>query len=351
LTVRVRGQTIVAHGDIILKRTLSLNRRQLLASAAAACAAPYVGSAQAQAWPNRPVRLISPYPAGGSNDLTARLFAPKISAAIGASVIVENLAGANGVIGSQRVARADPDGYTLLVSGVGPQAVLAAPPSSLPYNALNDFAHIALFGTFPNLLVVGEQVKARNVRELIAEAKAKPGSISFGSGGAGSTQHLCGELFKLRTGVDMLHVPYKGGGPALMDVVAGVISLQFENLVTAIPHVKSSKLRALALTSAKRVSTLPDIPTLQEAGVPDFDISSWIGVSAPARTPETIVNAIAKAVNDAWKDPASAAHYADIYLQPPEPRTPAQYSEFIANNIKLWETVLKASGTKLTPGS
>ncbi|HYF17662.1 MAG TPA: tripartite tricarboxylate transporter substrate binding protein [Ramlibacter sp.] len=334
-----------------MKTIDSLRRRRLLASGvAAATLAPFAGAAVAQqAWPSRPIRLISPYPAGGSNDLTARMFAPRIGASIGGTVFVENVAGANGTIGSLRVARAEPDGHTLIVSSVVSHAVLAAPPSSLPYDALNDFAHIGLFGTFPNLLVVNASVKARTVQELIAEAKAKPGSLTFGSGGSGSTQHLSGELFKLRTGVDMLHVPYKGGGPALMDVVAGVLSLQFENLVTAIPHVKSGRLRALAVTSGRRHAALPDIPTMQEAGVREYDISSWTGISAPPKTPEAIVNAIAKGVSDAWADPAVSAQLADAYLQAPEARTPAQYRDFISNNIKLWETVLKASGTKLTP--
>lgn len=326
--------------------TLDKNRRRLIVAATSAGLLGATAGAYADTYPAKPIRLINPFAPGGSADIISRLFAAKLSSILGANMFVDNMGGAGGTIASERVAKSLPDGYTLLLSNIASQAIAPTLYSKLGYDALNDFDHIAFFGSFPNVLVVGPTVKATTVAELIAEAKAHPGTMNFGSAGNGSTPHLSAELFKLRTGIQAQHIPFKGAGPALVAVMAGEITFQFENLSSAIPQIRSGKLRALGVTSAKRIAVLPDVPTMQEAGVPDFVIGAWYGISAPAKTPIDITQTIAQAVTKAINDPSMRSRLEEIGLEP-STIAPAQYREYIASEIKLLAPLIKASGAKV----
>jgi tripartite-type tricarboxylate transporter receptor subunit TctC len=319
-------------------------RRRAMAWMAAAGLAP---AAFAQdKWPSRPIKLVVPFSPGGSTDVIARLFAVRMGRTLGTTIIVENQAGANGAIGSANVMHAAPDGYTLLVSSVAPHGLSPAAGIKLPYDALKDFRHLAILGRFPNALVVGPSVKAHSVAELVAESKAKPGTMSFGSSGSGSTPHLSGELLKVRTGLDAQHVPYKGSGPALVAVMGGELSFQFDNLVACIPFIQSGRLRALAVTGPNRSPLLKNVPTMAEAGVPDFVIESWLGLSAPARLPDVIAHKVTTAFLDAWKDPGLLPRLNEIGFEPPL-GPPSSTNEFIANDIAKWRKLIAASGVKM----
>jgi tripartite-type tricarboxylate transporter receptor subunit TctC len=330
----------------------TMNRRRLLLAAGAAAGPAALLGAPAAAWaeayPSKPIRFVNPFAPGGSADVMSRLFATKLGQITGGTLFVDNVGGAGGTIGSDKVAKSAPDGYTLLLSNVASQAIAAGLYSRLPYDPVKDFEHIALFGQFPNVLVVGPGVKANSYAEFIAEAKARAASnpMTFGSAGNGSTPHLSAELLKLRTGIQAQHVPFKGAGPALLAVIGGDISFQFENLSTAIPQIRGGKLRALGVTSAKRIPTLPGVPTIEELGVPDFVIGSWYGISAPAKTPKEAVEVMAKATSAALADPAMQAQMAEVGIEASTLK-PAQYRAFIESEIKRWGALIKASGAKV----
>jgi tripartite-type tricarboxylate transporter receptor subunit TctC len=328
---------------------VDLHRRRLMQAASAACATALLArteSALAENYPSAPIRFINPFAPGGSADMISRLFAQKLSEAAKANIIVVNMGGAGGTIGSDKVAKSPPDGYTLLLSNVASQAIAATLYSNLPYDPLKDFEHIAMFGSFPNVLVVGPGVKANTYAEFIAEAKAKPGSMTFGSAGNGSSPQLSAELLKLRTGIQARHVPFKGAGPALMAVIAGEINFQFENAATAIPQVKAGKLRALGVTSEKRLNLLPDVPTMQELGLKDFVVGSWYGISAPAGTPKNVTKIIADATVKVLKDPDMQAQMTNMGIQPPD-IPPSGYRGFVASEIARWAPLITASGAKV----
>ncbi len=330
--------------------THSLRRRDLLLTAAALGAAGALGApgaALAQSgYPNKSIRLLNPFAPGGSADVLSRLIAARLSQEMGVTVFVENQGGAGGTIGSSTVIKAAPDGYTLLLSNVASQAIAPTLYAKLPYDALNDFEHIAMLGDFPNVLVVGPAVKAANYAEFIAQAKANPGSFTFGSAGNGSTPHLSAELLKLRTGIDARHVPYRGAGPALLALMGGETSFQFENVSTAIPQIKSGRLRALGVTSAARAPSLPDVPTMQELGLADFVIGSWYGISAPPKTPPAIKQAVAKATVAVLNDPALKAQLVEMGVAP-STITPEQFRGFVAREIERWSVMVKASGARV----
>lgn len=329
--------------------TASFTRRRLVLATGAAGAAAALGlpgAVRAQAYPAKAVRLINPFAPGGSADVLSRLVAGRLSQTLGQTVFVENVGGAGGTIGSDRVAKAAPDGYTLLLSNVASQAIAASLYAKLPYDPVASFEHIAMLGAFPNVLVVGPGVKAKNYAEFIAQAKARPGEFTFGSAGNGSTPHLSAELLKLRTGVDARHVPFKGAGPALVAVMAGDISFQFENVSTAIPQIKGGRLRALGITSASRIGALPDVPTMQEQGVSDFVIGSWYGISAPPKTPPEITQAVARATQAALAEPALAAQLVDMGVSP-STIAPAQFRDFVASEVQRWAPLVKASGARV----
>jgi len=285
---------------------------------------------------------VVPYAAGGPVDLSARLIVPKLQQALGQPVIVENKAGAGGNIGADFVAKSAPDGYTLVIGAIATHAINPALYKNLPYDPVRDFRHIALLVQVPNVLVVNNDLPARTVADLVALAKRQPGKLDFASGSTGSTGHLAGELFKQLTGTYVVHIPYKGSAPAVSDLLAGRVALMFDNLASALPNIQAGKVRALAVTTLRRSSFLPDLPTLDESGLEGFDMTTWWGLMAPAKTPQPIVDRLAieamKAVDelqDRWRAMGS---------ERPSVRTPAEFTAFVERERKLYAELVKRSG-------
>jgi tripartite-type tricarboxylate transporter receptor subunit TctC len=247
------------------------------------------GPVAGQQYPARPIRMIIGFPPGGGTDIVGRIVGQKLSEALGQQILPDNRGGAGGLIGAEQAARAAPDGYTVMMAHIAAISILPSLISKLPYDPQKDFAPISLVAIGPNLLVVHPSLPARSVKELVALAKARPGQLQYASPGAGTVQHLAGELFKLQAKVDMLHVPYKGSGQSIVDLIAGHVHLDFDSVPPVLPHVRSGRLRALAVTSEKRFSILPDIPTVTEGGVPGFDMSTWWGLVAPAAVSKDII--------------------------------------------------------------
>jgi tripartite-type tricarboxylate transporter receptor subunit TctC len=329
----------------------SIQRRKFLqaiglGSVAAAAVWPGITLAQ-EKYPARPIKFINPFAPGGSADSIGRLFAKELGEILGATLYVENVGGAGGTIGSDRVAKAAADGYTLLLSNVASQAIAAGLYPKLAYDPLKDFSHIAMLGALPNVLVVGPAVKANSLAELIALAKAKPGSLTFGSAGNGSTPHLCGELLNRQANIDTQHVPFKGAGPALLALMGGQTSFQFENISTAIPQIKGGKLRPLAVTSSARMPGLPDVPTVEEQGLKDFVVASWYGLSAPAGTPDEITKPLAKAVTTALANPDLRKQLVAMGVEPSS-IAPARYKAFVAEEIARWRQLIKSSNAGIS---
>ena len=264
------------------------SKRIFVTLIAALCAVGAPAFAQDK-WPSKPIKYIVPFPPGGTTDILARLIGQKLSLALGQPVLIENKAGAGGNIGSDFVAKSAPDGYTILGGTISSHAINVSMYKDMPYDPVKDFVPITLIGTNANVLVVAPTHPAKTAQELIAQAKAKPGSMSFASAGNGTSQHLSGELFKAMAGLDMVHIPYKGSAPAIQDVMAGQVPMMFDTTVVAAPHIKSGNVRALAVTSSTRVKGMESIPTLSEAGVPGYQLVSWQGIFAPAGTPKDIV--------------------------------------------------------------
>jgi tripartite-type tricarboxylate transporter receptor subunit TctC len=269
----------------------------------AAITACIASGAFAQAYPNHSIRLVVPFPAGGTTDILARDVAKKLTDTLGQSVVVDNRPGAGGNIGADIVAKAPPDGYTLLMGTVGTHAINPSLYAKMPYDHIKDFVPVVLVAGVPNVLVVNPSVPVNSVADLIKLAKSKPGAINFASSGSGTSIHLSGELFKTMTGVDMTHVPYKGSSPALTDLMGGQVQIMFDNLPSSLALMKSGKLRAVAVTSLKRAPALPDVPTISESGVPGFEASSWFGILAPAGTPAPIVAKLNAEVNKWLQSP------------------------------------------------
>ena len=299
----------------------------------------------AQNYPTKPIRLILGFAPGGSTDLVARVVGQKMSESWGQQVIIDNRPGANGMIGADLVAKASPDGYSLLLSSIGPMAINAS-LYKMPYDIVNDFAPVTYTGNVANLLVVHPTVPAVNVKELIALAKAKPGQITFGSSGTGGAPHMAVELFKLLTKVNVVHVPYKGGGPAMADLVGGQISGSFASMPSSIPFVKSGKLRALAVTALKRSPALPETPTISEAGVQGFSVLDWQGLFTTAKTSPEIVNKVnAEVVRVlALRDVVERLSAAGVEIQT---STPKEWGDFVKSEIAKWSKVVKEAGVKV----
>ena len=315
--------------------------RALFAALALAAAA----TAGAQAFPTKPIRLIVTYPPGGGADLMARLVAPKMAEALGQPVVVENKAGASGQIGAAEVARSAPDGYTLMLDAMS-YAVNPSLYPKLPYEPAKAFTPIAVLVQFPNMLVVTPSFPAKDVKELIAAAKSRPGTIAFASSGNGSAQHLSGELFRQRTAVDITHVPYKGGGPALNDVMGGQVPVFFANMASGLQHVKGGKLRALAITGAKRSPALPDAPTMAEAGVPGYEVYEWNAIFAPAGTPAPVVAKLADAIAKAVQSPEFRERVASLGGELPG-YGPAEAERFVREQTQLWGKVVREGNVKV----
>jgi len=314
--------------------------------------APFAALAQpVGAWPTKPVRIVVPFAPGGTTDILARALAPELGKAFGQSFIVENKPGAGGNTGADLVAKSPPDGYTLLMGTVGTQAINPALYPKMPYDAVKDFAPITLFAGVPNVLVINPAkaaaYKITDVKSLIAYAKANPGKLNMASSGNGTSIHLSGELFKSMTGTYMVHFPYRGSGPALLDLIGGTMDVMFDNLPSALPQIKAGKLTALAVTSAERSAALPDVPTIAEAGpVKGFEASSWFGLLAPAGTPPEIVNRLQQETAKALATPALKERLVSQGAIP-SGNTPAQFTQFIAAEAKKWAQVVKTSGAKV----
>ena len=331
----------------------TLNRRHLLAMGCASSATTLLpGTLFAQtAWPNKPVRLVVPFAPAGTTDILARSIAPELSKVFGQSFIVDNKPGAGGNIGADSVAKSPPDGYHLLMGTVGTHAINAALYPKMSYDPVRDFIPITLVAGVPNVLVMNPaKAKAygiNNVADLIRYARANPGKLNMASSGNGTSIHLSGELFKSMTGTFMLHFPYRGSGPAVLDLVAGTMDLMFDNLPSALPQIKSGKLKALAVTSAQRSSALPDVPTVAEAGpVKGFDASSWFGLFAPAGTPPEIVARLQQETAHALQSPAVKERLVSQGAIPGG-QPSADFARFVAAEAKKWAQVVKVSGAKI----
>ena len=298
----------------------------------------------AQSYPTRPIKFVVGFGAGGATDVIGRLMAKKIGDALGQPIIIENKAGASSNIGAEVVFRAAPDGYTFYVCAITSAINVSLFPK-LPFDFAKDFEPVALFANVPNILVVHPSVAAKSVKELIALAQAQPGKLSYASSGSGTSIHLSGELFKMLAKVDLVHIPYKGSAPAMIDMVGGQVQVMFDNMPSALPHVKAGKLRALAVTSAQRSPSAPDVPTMGEAGVPGFDVQSWFGLVAPKGTPKDI---IARVNAEAVKALGSAdikERFMDLGAVP-GPMSPEGFGEYIRAEITRWGEVVKISGAK-----
>jgi len=305
-------------------------------------AASTLDNAWAQsAYPARPIRMISPYPPGAVVDTLCRTLASPLGELLGQPIVVENRTGAGGNIGMDVVAKAPADGYTIGMGGIGPNAINPSVYAKMPFDPVRDFAPITFVASNINVLVVHPSVPARNVQELVAYAKANPGKLSFGSAGRGTSQHLAGELFKQLTGVEMTHVPYKGAGPAVSDLVGGQIPLMFVDISASLGHIRSGKLRALGVTTRERTPLL-DVPTLIEQGIPDFDVNAWFGLFAPARVPPEILARLNTESAKALRLPATRERLQSVGLSP-APDTPEEFAQFTRNELDRWAKVVKAA--------
>jgi tripartite-type tricarboxylate transporter receptor subunit TctC len=302
-------------------------------------------AAHAQTWPSKPIRYIVPFPPGGATDILARSMADKLGPALGQPVIVENRAGAAGNLGTELAAKAAPDGYTILMVTVA-QSISETLYAKLGYNLMRDLVPVILVARVPNVMVVHPSVPARSVKEFIDYAKANPGKLNFASSGSGTSIHMSGELFKLLTGVDIVHVPYKGSAAALTDLIGGQVSVMFDNLPPSMPHIRSGKLRALAITTTTRYPALPDLPTMVEAGVPGYESSSWFGIMVPTGTSKEVVARLNAEARKIMAMPDVHERF-DQQGAVASPGTPEDFDRFIRAEIEKWGKVVKASGAKV----
>jgi len=323
---------------------MELARRRFLHLAAGAAALPFAPNvARGQAYPSRTITLVVPFPAGGATDVVARFLAKGLSERTRQSVVVDNRSGANGAIGSASVAKARPDGYTLVMGGVNTHAMNDSLIKPRPYNSARDFAPITLTALIPIAFVVNPQTSVATLQELVALARSKPRQLSYGSSGAGGPQHLAMELFKLASGIDIVHVPYRGGAPQLNDLVAGHIPIGSIGLPPALPHIETGKLRALAVTDAKRSSFLPDLPTVAESGFPNFEMSYWLGLMAPAGTPRDIIDRLATesvaVLTTAEARESLAKQGAEVMTSSPD-----RFKTLVENDVAKWAKVIQDVG-------
>lgn len=308
-------------------------------------AAVLAGRASAQTFPNRQIRIVVPYSPGGGADTTARLLAPKLQEALGESVVIDNRPGAGGIIGDDAVAKAAPDGHTLLI-GAFAHAVNPSLQPKMPFRTPDDFAPISLLVTVPELLVITPSHPAKTVMELVAMAKAQPGKLLYASSGNGSAQHLAAELFRLRAGIDIGHVPYKGGGLAVADVAAGHVPFYFGNMSAALPQARAGRVRALAVTSAERSPAAPDVPTIAEAGIQGCEISEWNGLLAPAGTPPAVVGRLHVEVTKIMQSDEMKAKFADLGAASIG-STPAEFATFLRAEMAKWAEVVKTANIRI----
>ena len=318
-----------------MKRTLPLAALLVLAFAAPLAAA--------QEYPNKPIKLITPYPPGGPTDVLARAVSQKLSEKLGQPIIIDNRPGASGMIGADLVAKSAPDGYTLLANA----SIHVINPSlykNPPYDAIKDFAPVGQIAEVPLVLVVSPALGVKTVKELIAKAKTMP--LNFASSGNGSAPHLAGEGFKIATGADMQHIPYKGSGPAITDLIGGQVNLMFDSLPSSMPHIKSGRIIAIAVTTKSRTSALPNVPTVAESGVPGFDVSTWYGIWAPAATPSAIVHRVSADLAAVVRMPEIRARLAELGAEPVG-STPEEFAAYNRSELTKWAKIVKDSGAKV----
>ena len=317
--------------------------KNLICCAGALLAAAAPAIVQAQAYPTKPIRFLVGFPPGGTNDIVARVIAPKMGEYLGQQVVVDNRGGANTAIATELGARAVPDGYTILLNAPGHATNPAL--MKLPFDSIRDFAFITLIAEAQNLLVTHPSLPVKTVKELIALSKKNPGKINYGSSGTGTTVHLSGALFEHMTGVRWVHIPYKGGGPGLIALLAGEISLYFGNMPTVIRQARDGKLRAIAVTGAKRAPAAPDIPTIAESGVPGYEVTAFYGLSVPAKTPKPIIDRLHAETIKAIKAPDIDEKLRSLGADPVG-NTPEQYAAFMQKEIAKWDKVIKAAGIR-----
>jgi tripartite-type tricarboxylate transporter receptor subunit TctC len=326
-----------------------MKRRCLLTTFLAAMALAPLASQAQDAWPaKQPIKIIVPFAAGGTSDVLARVLAERLSAALKQTVVIDNKGGAGGVIGADAAAKAPPDGYTFVLGTIATHAINPVLMPKMPYDATKDFAPVILLGSISNVLIVGADQPYKSVKDLVAAARAKPGDIVFAAAGQGSSQHMSGETFKLLTGTEMTFISYKGSAPAIQDLIGGQVPVSFETVTVAAPHIKSGKARALAVTSAKRTRVLPDTPTMQETGVPNFDVASWQALYAPAGTPPAIVSRMNAEVEKILATPEVAVKLDNLGLEHAL-NTPAQFADFNRAELVKWAKIVKDGKIALQP--
>ena len=317
----------------------------LMILAALAVMAP-AGAQAATAYPSKPIRLLVGFPPGGSTDILSRQVGVRLAESLGQQVVIDNRAGAAGNLASELVARGNPDGYTLLMATVSSHGINPGLYKKVPYDPVADFAPVTLIASYPLILAVNPGVPVKNVKELIALAKGKPGALRFGSSGNGSPGHLSGEIFKNMAGIDIVHVPYKGGAPSTLAVLSGEVQITFATLPGAMPHIKSGKLNGPAVTTAKRSPTLPEVPTIAESGLPGFDISSWAGLMAPAGTPKSVVLMLNAATVKALASHDMRERLAGEGAEPVG-NTPEQFAAFVKAELAKWAQAIKQAGAQI----
>ena len=329
---------------------MKLTRRRVVTASVAMLAAPAVQASPG--WPTKgSIKLIATFPPGGTADTISRILAPKLTAALGTQVIVENKPGAGGTIGSDLCAKAAPDGYTLVISHASPLGIAPGIYPKLPYDVVKDFSHIALIGHTPNVLIVPAASPYKTLGDYIADAKAKPDQIAFGSSGIGSNTHLMGEQLSELAGIKLKHVPYRGSAPSLQDMLAGAIPSMFDPITTNVPHINAGKVRLLALSSAKRIDMYPDAPTFAEQGFPQMTTSTWVGVSGPKGLAPEVVTRLYEVLQKAYKAPDVVERFKEVVLLPEDkPMTPAEYAKFVADFAAIWAKVSKSAGISLELG-
>lgn len=320
---------------------MRITRRAVIASAFV----PFAAAAQASEWPSRPVRFIVPYPPGGPTDIMGRIVAQAVQGPLGQPFVVENRAGANGLIGSEQAARAVPDGGTFLVNASAHVIVPHLTPN-MPIDVLADFVPVTNIAAVPLWLVVNPALPVRSVAEFIAYARANPGRIAYASSSQGGAPHLAGELFKLMTGTDLVHVPYRGSGPAGQDLIAGTVQAMFDSVPASAGAVRDGRLRALGVTTKTRIAPFPDLPTIAEAGVPGYEISTWYGIWAPVRTPPAIINRLQQAVAAAARNPETRARF-DALGAEPVADSPEDYARFVRAEYDRWGKLVRDARIKL----
>jgi len=307
--------------------------------------APLAGGVCAQSYPSKPLRLIVPQPPGGGNDTIARMISAKLSVALKQQVTVDNRAGAGGLIGADMAAKAAPDGYTLLLGNVAALAIIPNVQQKIPYDPLKDFVPISLIASAPLLVMVHPSLPVNSIKQLIAFAKAKPGQLNYASNGVGSSTHLATEMFKLMTKTDYVHVPYKGLGPAITDLLSGQVQMMFSSAVAMMPHAQSGRLRAIAMTGAKRSAAIPNIPTVAEAGVPDYESGSWYGILAPAGTPRAIIDLLSQEIAAAVRAPDITQRLVSEAVIPVG-GSPAEFASHIQREFTRIGHVIRSSGAR-----